>query len=144
MRLKTRSRTFRSQGHTKVWQVRGIDQRNIVSKYEVNLFTNKKVMATVVYFTTFDHQGQGHSEVKVTFHKFLPSRSRSFRGQGHTKVGQVRGLAQRNIVSKYEVNRITNKEVMANVKVFHAAGRRRTQGNRAIAIPRHFLRKQPS
>ena len=37
-----------------------------MSKYEVNLFTNKKAMAKVVDFTNFDHQGQGHSEVKVT------------------------------------------------------------------------------
>ena len=37
-----------------------------MSKYEVNPFTNKKVMAKVVDFTSFDHQGQGHSEVKVT------------------------------------------------------------------------------
>ena len=35
-------------------------------KYEVNPFTNKKVMGKVVDFTTFDHQGQGHSDVKVT------------------------------------------------------------------------------
>ena len=37
-----------------------------MSKYEVNWITNKEVMAKVVDFTTFDHQGQGHSEVKVT------------------------------------------------------------------------------
>ena len=34
--------------------------------YEVNPLTNKKVMANVVNFTTFDHQGQGYSEVKAT------------------------------------------------------------------------------
>ena len=44
----------------------GLTQRRNVSKYEVNTFTNKKVIAKVVDFTTFDHQGQGHSEVKVT------------------------------------------------------------------------------
>ena len=36
-----------------------------MSKYEVNPFTDKKVMAKVVNFTNFDHQGQGHLEVKV-------------------------------------------------------------------------------
>ena len=36
-----------------------------MSKYEVNPFANKKVMGKVVNFTTFDHQGQDHSEVKV-------------------------------------------------------------------------------
>ena len=47
-----------------------------MSKYEVNPFTNKKVMAKVVDFTTFDYQGQGHSEIKVkqkyTMYKVLP------------------------------------------------------------------------
>ena len=37
-----------------------------MSKYEVNPFTSKKVMPKVFDFTSFDHQGQGHSEVKVT------------------------------------------------------------------------------
>ena len=37
-----------------------------MSKYEVNPFNNKKVMAKVADFTSFDNQGQGHSEVKVT------------------------------------------------------------------------------
>ena len=40
--------------------------KELVSKYEANPLTNKKVMAKVVNFTTFDHQGQGHPEVKVT------------------------------------------------------------------------------
>ena len=44
----------------------GLTQRKIECKYDVNSFTHKKVMAKVVDFTTFDHQGQGHSEVKVT------------------------------------------------------------------------------
>ena len=94
-------------------------------------------MAKVVDFTSFDHQGQDHSEVKVI--------QRSW---------HVQSLTQRKIECKYEVNPFTNKKVMAKVVDFttfdhqgqgHSedAGRK-TQDNRAIAIPRHFLRKQPS
>ena len=72
-----------------------------MSKYEVNPFTNKKVMAKVVDFTSFDHQGQGHSEVKVI--------QRSW---------HVQGLTQRKIECKYEVNPFTNKKVMAKVVDF--------------------------
>ena len=66
MPLQTRFRSFIDQGHTKVKDVRGLTKRKIVCKYEVNSFTNKTVMGKVVDFTNFDHQGQGHSEVKVT------------------------------------------------------------------------------
>ena len=55
-----RGQSHSGQGHTKVWHVSGLTQRRNVSKYEVNPFTNKKVVGKVVDFTTFDHQGQGH------------------------------------------------------------------------------------
>ena len=52
------------------------------------------------------------------FSKILCPRSRSSRGKGHQTIGLLKGLVPTNVVSKYEVNIFTNKEVMANVKVF--------------------------
>ena len=51
---------------TQKYGMSGLTQRKIECKYDVNPFSNKKVMANVVDFTTFDHQCQGHLEVKVT------------------------------------------------------------------------------
>jgi hypothetical protein len=39
-------------------------------------------------------------------------------GQGEINIGQLEGLVQRGIVSKYELIPLTYKEVMTNVKVF--------------------------
>ena len=44
--------------------------------------------------------------------------SRSSRGQGHQSMCPQKGNVPRNVVLKYEVNMLSNKEVMANVKVF--------------------------
>ena len=42
----------------------------------------------------------------------------SFRGQGQKGISQQEGLVPRVVVSKYEVNPFSIKEVMANVRVF--------------------------
>ena len=72
---------------------KGVVPRDVVYKYEVNMFTNKEVMANVKVF-------------------------RKFYGQGHQRVWLLNGVVPRNVVSKYEVNMFANKEVMTNVKVF--------------------------
>ena len=45
------------------------------------------------------------------------------KGHGHITIGHLKGLVPRVIVTKYEVNALTNKEIMANVKVFATDGR---------------------
>ena len=40
------------------------------------------------------------------------------KSQGHITIGHLKGLVPRVIATKYEVNPFTNKEIMANVKVF--------------------------
>jgi hypothetical protein len=51
--------------------------------------------------------------------------------QGEINIGQLEGLIQRGIVSKYELILLTNKEVMANVKVFGCSRRSfRIQGKK--------------
>lgn len=44
-------------------------------------------------------------------------------GQGEINIGQLEGLVQRGIVSKYELIPLTYKEVMTNVKVFGCSRR---------------------
>jgi hypothetical protein len=44
-------------------------------------------------------------------------------GQGEINIGQLEGLVQRGIVSKYELIPLTNKAVMTNVKVFGCSRR---------------------
>ena len=46
--------------------LKGVVPRNVVSKYDVNMFANKEVMANVKVFPKFYVQGQGHQGVKVT------------------------------------------------------------------------------
>ena len=95
-----------------------------MSKYEVNPFTNKKVMAKVVDFTSFDHQGQGHSEVKVI--------QRSW---------HVQDLTQRKIECKYEVNPFTNKKVMAKVVDFTTFGHQ-GQGHSEVKVTQKYGRAE--
>lgn len=45
------------------------------------------------------------------------SRSRSFRGQGQINICQWKGIVQRSVLFKYEVNTFTNKEFMDYVEV---------------------------
>jgi hypothetical protein len=51
-------------------------------------------------------------------------------GQGEINIGQLEGLVQRGIVSKYELIPLTNKEVMTNVKVFGCSRSFRVRGKR--------------
>ena len=81
--------------------LKGVVPRNVIGKYDINMFTNKEVMANVKVFS-----------------KILCPRSRSSRGQGHQTIGLLKGLVPTNVVSKYEVNIFNNREVMVNVKVF--------------------------
>ena len=64
--LCPRSRSPRGQGHQKMWLLKGVVPRNVVSKHEVNMFTNKEVTTNVRVFRKFYVQGQGHPGVKVT------------------------------------------------------------------------------
>jgi hypothetical protein len=56
----------RGQGHQGVRLMKGNVQRNVMSKYEVNMFTNEEVMANgKVFIRKFYVQGQCHPGVKV-------------------------------------------------------------------------------
>ena len=66
----------------------------------------------------------------------------------------LKGLVPRNVMSKYEVNIFTNKEVMANVKVFGRNDRltdrqtdrqtdRRTDKSKTICLPIGGIKSEP-
>ena len=59
------SSSFRGQGHIKIHKCEGLVQRVVMSKYEVNPLTKKKVVANVRVLWQFDLQGQGQLGVKV-------------------------------------------------------------------------------
>ena len=77
------------------YQCKGLDQRNIVWEYEVNLSTYEKVI----------NEKQS---------------ARSSEGQGHNDSCRWKGLDLSNIVCEYEVNSWTNDKVITEIQNFNA------------------------
>ena len=44
------------QGHPGMWLLKGVVPRNVVSRYEVNMFANKEVMTNVQVFGQNDRR----------------------------------------------------------------------------------------
>ena len=66
MFLSTRP-TLPFESHNVAYECKGLDQRNIVCEYEVNLSTNEKVITENQNINTKNHiEYQGHLKVKVT------------------------------------------------------------------------------
>ena len=94
--------TLPFKGHNVAYQCNGLDQRNIVCDYEVNLSTNEKVVTEKQNLFKNNVKYQGHLKVKVTM------------------LCLWKGHDLSNDMCEYEVNRLTNEKVIRGKRNFNA------------------------